>query len=136
MTEVGHALAPCSDLPPLVSLQFKTFDLTPSGKKAVRHRKEEGEMREKRERDQARGGGRAVQKGRVEGECEGRGKDSVKDRPEIPHLEEENKKTETQFETRPDCLQAILNHQPIQLQVLSELEDHIHVLLPPLFVPT
>ena len=98
-------------------LQFKTFDLTPSGKEAVRHREGEGEVREKRGRDQARGRGRGVKKGQVEGECERGGEDSVKDQPEIPHVEEVNKKMETQFDARPDCLQAILNHQPIQLQV-------------------
>ena len=96
-------------------IQFKTFDLTPSGKEAVRHRERESEVREKRGRGQARGG---VKKGRVEGECERGGEDSVKDQPEIPRTEEVNKKMESQFEARPDCLQAILNHQPIQLQVL------------------
>ena len=99
-------------------LQFKTFDLTPSGKKTVRLREEKSSAREMRGRNQIRGGGRDVVvkkegKGGKE-ECEWGGEGGMRDQPECPHVEEE---TEIQFEARPDCLQAILHHQPIQLQV-------------------
>lgn len=86
-----------------------------------------GEDREEGERGDGRGGGgdRGGCVGQRRGEGEKKTRSGNRGKPLIPAeisaVDQKSKGTTVEFEARPDCLWAILQNQPLQLQVYTSL---------------